>query len=180
MTMGCPVGAQQREGVHGQGHVPVFGALAAVDLALETLAIKGGDLQVQGVMEPEAPAIDRGEGDGVVERGGGRQESPHVLHTEASGEVGGGVRAQERQRGPGALEDVLIKEAHTAGAETHGGWGEAIDVFAVQEGVLQRLFRDAVGGFGLELRQQPDFSDIRCLRPCALAAAVESRDQVLP
>jgi hypothetical protein len=179
MTMGFPVGAQQREGVHGQGNVPVFGALAAVDLDLETLAINVGDLKVQGFMEPEAQAIDRSEVDLVVERGGGRQEAPHFLHTEDSGEVVGGLRAPERQRGPVAWEDVLREEANTAGADTHGGWGEAVDVCAVQEGVLQLRFRAAVGGFVVELRQQPDFSDIRCLRPFALAAEVESRDHLL-
>ena len=90
----------------------------------------------------------------------------------------GGVRAQERQRGPVALEDVRREEAHTAGAEAHGGWGEAVDVFAVQEGALQRLCRDAVGGFVVELRQEADFPDRGCLRPCALAAEVESRDHL--
>src|SRR5712691_9371437 len=44
-----------------------------------------------------------------------------------------------------ALEDVLREEANATGADTHGSWGKAIDVFAVQEGVLQLLCRDAVG-----------------------------------
>jgi hypothetical protein len=53
-----------------------LGALAAVDMDLETLAINVGALQGQGCMEPEAHAIDGGKGDWVVERGGGRPESP--------------------------------------------------------------------------------------------------------
>ena len=134
MTMGFPGGAQQREGSCGPGDVPIFGALAAVARDLEALTVNSGDLEEEGFMEPEAQARDRGEGDLVVERGGGRQESPPFLHTEDSGEVVGGLRAQERQRGPVALEDVLREEAHTAGAEAHGGWGEAVDVCAVQEG----------------------------------------------
>ena len=180
MTMGFPGGTQQRAGSCGQGDVAIFGALAAVDMDVEALTVHSGDLEEEGFMEPEAQARDRGEGDVVVARGGGRQESPHFLHTEDRGEVVGGVRAQERQRGPVALEDVLREEAHTAGADAHGGWGEAVDVCAVQEGVLQLLCRDAVGGCVGALRQQPDFPDRGCLRPFALAAEVQSRDHLSP
>jgi hypothetical protein len=88
----------------------------------------------------------------MARRGGG-QESPHVPHTAASGEVGGGWRAQERQRGPGAFEDVRRDEAQTTGAETPGGWGEAVDGLAMQEGALQRLCREAVGGCVGERRE---------------------------
>ena len=180
MTMGFPGGTPQRAGSCGQGDVPIFGALAAVAMDLEALPVTSGDVEEEGFREPEAQARDRGAGDWVVARGSGRQESPPCLHTEDSGEVVGGVRAQERQRGPVALEDVRREEAKTAGAEAPGGWGEAVDVFAVQAGVLQRLFRDAVGGFGIALRHQADFPDRGCLRPFALAAEVQSRDHLSP
>ena len=78
------------------------------------------------------------------------------------------------------MEDVLREEAHTAGADAHGGWGEAVDVCAVQEGVLQLLCREAVGGGVVALRQQPDCPDRGCLRPFALAAEVQSRDHWSP
>ena len=45
VTMGFPVGAEQREGICGQGDVPVFGALATMDMDLEALAIDVRDLQ---------------------------------------------------------------------------------------------------------------------------------------
>jgi hypothetical protein len=85
-----PGGAEQSQGIRRPGDVPVCGARAAVDMALEALAITVGTLQEEGVMEPQSQALDGGAGDLVVERGGGRQESPHFLHTEASGEMGGG------------------------------------------------------------------------------------------
>jgi hypothetical protein len=112
--MSFPVGAEQREGVFRQRDVPIFGALAAVDMDLEALTINIGDLEEEGFMEPEAQAIDRGEVDLVVERGGGRQESPHFLHPEDSGKPVGGLCTQERERGPIALEDMLREEANTA------------------------------------------------------------------
>jgi hypothetical protein len=64
---------------------------------------------------------------------------------------------------PVALEDMLREEANTAGADTHGRWGEAVDVCAVQEVALKLLFGDAVGGLVVELSQQADVSDIGLL-----------------
>jgi hypothetical protein len=46
---------------------------------------------------------------------------------------------------PVALEDVLVEASDATRADAHGSWGEAVDVFPVQEGVLKFLFRDAVG-----------------------------------
>ncbi len=150
-----------------------------MDMDLEALAINVRDLEEEGFMEPEAQAIDGGEIDLIVEGGGRLQEPPDLLHTEDGGETVGRLRAQERQRVPIALEDVLIEEADAAVADAHGRWGEAVDVFPVQEIALQLLFGDAVGGFVVELGQQADFSDIGFLSPFAFAAEVESRDHLL-
>ena len=84
----------------GQGDVPVFGALATMDMALEALPIDVRDLQGESLMEPEAQAIDRGEVDLVVQGGGGCEEPSDFLHTEDSGETVCGSRANERQRRP--------------------------------------------------------------------------------
>jgi hypothetical protein len=45
--------------------------------------------------------------------------------------------------------------------------------------MLEFLFRDVVGGFVVELSQQTDFPDIRCLSPFALATELESRNHLL-
>jgi hypothetical protein len=146
---------------------------------LETWAIEVGDLQDEGCMEPETQARERGAGDPVRQRGGGREEALDLLHAEDGGEPVGGVCPQERQRGPVALEDVLREEADAAGAEAHGRGGQAVDVCAVEAIALQRLFGDAVRGCVGELGQQVDVSDRGGLRPFACAAEVEGRDQVL-
>ena len=70
--MSFPVGAEQSEGLFGQRDVPVFGALAAVDMDLEALAIDVGDLEGEGCMEPKSQAVDGGEVDLVVQGCGGR------------------------------------------------------------------------------------------------------------
>ena len=107
------------------------------------------------------------------------EEPPDLLNTEDGWETVCGLSAHERQRVPGTLEDVLREEADAAVADAHGRGGEAIDVFAVQEVVLQLLFRDTIWGFVVELSQEADFTDIRCLRPFAFATKLESRNHVL-
>ena len=53
MPMGFPRGAEQREGLGGEGNVAVLGALTAVDMDLETWAIDVGDWKEEAFMEPE-------------------------------------------------------------------------------------------------------------------------------
>ena len=177
--MGFPVSAEEGQCLFGQGNIPVFGALAAVHMDLETWAIDVGDLQEEGFVESESQALDGGAVDLVVQGGSGRQEAFDLLHTEHGGETVRDLRANEREGVPIAFEDGLIEEAEAAVAETHGGWGEAVDVFPVQEGALQFLFGDAVGGFVVALGQQADFSDLGCLCSFAFAAEVERRDHLL-
>ena len=174
-----PVAAEQREGLGGQGDVAICGARAPMDMDLEARAINVRDLEEEGFMEPEAQAINGGEGGLIVEGGSGRQEALDLLHTEDGRESVGGLCTQERERGPIALEDMLREEADATGADAHGRWGQAIDVFPVQERALQLLCGAAVGGCVVELGQQADFSDLGFLRPFAFAAEVESRDHLL-
>jgi len=107
---------------------------------LEALAIDGRDLEGEGFMQPQSQAVDGGEVDLVVQRCGGLEETPNFFNTEDGGEVVGGSSPNQRQGVPITLEDVLGEEADATVAEAHGRWGEAIDVCAVQEGVLQLLF----------------------------------------
>jgi hypothetical protein len=140
---------------------------------LETLASEVGDLKEEAFVEPEAQARDSGEVRLVVEGGGGREAPLDLLHTEDGGEPVCGLHAKEREGVPVALEDVLVEEADAAVTDAHGRGGEAIDVFPAQEIALQLLFRDAVGGFVVELGQQADVPDIGCLSPFAFATELE-------
>jgi hypothetical protein len=124
-----------------------------MDMDLEALAIAVRGLEGKGFMEPEAQAVDGGEVDVVVQGGRGRQESLDRLHTKDGGKPGGDLRTKEREGVPITLEDVLREEADPAIAEAHGCGSEVVDSFAVQAVALQLLFRDAVGGFVVELSQ---------------------------
>jgi hypothetical protein len=150
-----------------------------MDMALEALAIAVRDLEEEGFMEPEAQTIDRGAGDLGVQGGGRLEEPPDLLHTEDGGETVGGVRTEECKGVPVAFEDVWREEADATGAAAHGRWGEAVDVFAVQEGALQLLCREAVGGGVGALREQADFPDIGLWGTLALAAELQRSNHVL-
>jgi hypothetical protein len=94
--MGFPGGAEESEGILGQGDVPVFGALAAVDMDLEARAINVGNLQEESFLESEAHARNGGAGDLIVEGCSRLEDTSDFFNTEDSGETVGGVRAQER------------------------------------------------------------------------------------
>src|SRR5207247_1065133 len=102
-----------------------------------------------------------------------------LLHTEDGGETVCSLSTNEREGVPVALEDVLKEEADATVADAQGRWGEAVDVFAVQEVMLKFLFRDAVGCFVIELSQQADFPDMGLLGTLSLATEVESRNHLL-
>jgi hypothetical protein len=112
---------------------------------LEARAIDVRDLEVEGFMEPESQAVDGGEVDLVVPGWRRLEETPHFFNPEDGGETVCGLSPDQRQGVPITLEDVLIEEADAPVAEAHGSRGEAIDVLAVQEGVLQLLFGEQVG-----------------------------------
>ena len=124
-----------------------------MDMDLEALAIDVSDLEEVGFMEPEVQAIDRDEVDLVMQWNGRLEEPPDLLHTEDGGEPVGGLRTEECEGVPVALEDVSREEADATVADTHGRGGEAVDIFAVQEVALQLLCREAVGGLVVELRE---------------------------
>ena len=80
---------------------------------------------------------------------------------------------------PVAREDMLREEADAAVADAQGSWGEASDVCAVQEGVLQFLFGEQVGRCAIELSQQADLTDIGLLSPFALATELKRSNHLL-
>ena len=179
MPRGFPGGAEQSAGLLGQGDVPVCGALAAVDMDLEARAINVGHWQEEGFLESEAQTLHGGEGDLVMQGSRGREEPSARLHTEDGGEPVGGVRAQERSGVPVALADVLREKADATGADTHGSRGESVNIFPVQEVVLEFGLGDHVWGFVGELGEQTDFADIGFLSPFACATELEGGDHLL-
>jgi hypothetical protein len=175
----CPVGSEQRQGLFGQGDVTVFSALASVDMDDHTLRVDVGNLQVEGFVEAETQTINSGEVDLIVQGSGGVEEPPDFFHTEDGRETVCGLGADEREGMPVTLEDVLEEELDATVADAHRSRGESVNVFPVQEVVLEFRFGDAVWGFAIELREQTNFADIGCLSAFTLATELEGGDHLL-
>ena len=67
---------------------------------------------------------------------------------------------QQREDPPLPAQHALIKKANATGADAHGGGGQVIDVFAVEQIALQFFFGNQVGTLAIELRDQVDFADL--------------------
>ena len=130
-------------------------------------------------MQPESQAIDGGEVSLIVQGGGRLEKTSDFFNTEDGGETVGGLSPNQRQRVPIALEDVLVEEADAAVADAQRSWGEAIDVFPVQEVVLKLLFGEQVWRFAIELSQQADLTDIGFLRSFSLATELKRGNHLL-
>jgi len=150
-----------------------------MDLDLHALAIDVRVLKGERFVQPESQAIDGGEVDLVVQGCGGLEKTPDFFSAEDSGETVFSLSPNQRQRVPIALKDMMIEAADATVADAHGSWGKAVDVFAVQEVVLEFRFGDHVGRFAVELRQQADLTDIGFLRTLALATALQCGNHVL-
>jgi hypothetical protein len=61
--------------------------------------------------------------------------------------------AQDREDVPIALQDVDVEKANPAVADAHGLGRPVIDVFPVEEVLLEFGFRNPIGGFVIELRK---------------------------
>ena len=81
----------------------------------------------------------------MVQGRGGMEETAHVFQAEESREAVCRLGSHEVEGLPVAPKDMGGEKTDATGAHAHGSWGKAIDGFAVQEGVLKLLCRDAVG-----------------------------------
>jgi hypothetical protein len=179
VLVGFPVGSEQTQSIFGQGDVAVFGTLAAVDMDLEALAVDVGNLKVESFVEPESQTVNGSEVNLVVQGCGWLEEPPDLLDTEDGGEAVFGLGANERQRMPVTLEDVLKEELDATVADAHRSRGESVNVFPVQEVVLEFRFGDEVWGFAIELREEADFPDRGLLDTLALATELQCGNHLL-
>jgi hypothetical protein len=150
-----------------------------MDMDLEALTVEVRNLQGEGFMEPESQAIDGGEVDLIMQGCGRLEETPDFLDTENGGKAVLGLGPNKRQSVPIAMENVLIEEPDAAVANAHGSRGEPIDVFAVQEVVLEFGFGDQVWGFAVELGEQSDLTDISLLGTFALTTELQGGNHLL-
>ena len=127
-----------------QGYIAVLGALAPVHVDHEAVSVEVRDLEKEPVVEAESEAIDRGEVHAVVQGCGPTEKAPHFLHTEDGGQAVFGLGSHAVESLPVSLQDVVEEESDGAVADTHGVWREPVNVFSMQEVVLELILGDEV------------------------------------
>ena len=132
-------------------------------------------------MKPEATGVD-GRKIGVILEGFDLGKNASDLLTAENGRESSLILGSEDSEDvPIALEDMFIAEAYAAIADAHGIGRPVIDVFAVEEVVLEFLLGDQVGGFAIELGEHSNGTGVGLLGPFPLAIELKSLDRfVIP
>jgi hypothetical protein len=97
-------------------------------------------LKVESFMEAQSTAVEGGEGGALVQGCHGLEEAWDFCAAENGREALFGLSSHDLQDFPGASQDLLGEETASARTDAHGAWREAIDVFSMQQIVLQVLF----------------------------------------
>lgn len=89
--------------------------------------------------------------------------------------------AQDRENVPIALQDVNVEKANPAVANAHGLGRPVIDVFSVEEVLLEFGFRNQIRGFVIELREHAHRARVRLLSSFSFPIELQNIDHpVIP
>jgi hypothetical protein len=181
MVVGEPIASEQIEGGWGQRDVAVLGPFSAVDMDHHAGGIDIGDFEVEAFVESETAGIDGGEIGVILEGMDLGQNTSDFFRAENGREASFGLGTEDTEDVPVTLEDVFEEEANATIADAHGIRGPVIEVLSVEEIVLEFLFGDQIGGFGVELGEHADGAGVGLLSPFPLAVELKSLDRfVIP
>jgi hypothetical protein len=140
-----------------------------------------GDFEMESFVKPQATGVDGREIDIIVESLNLGKNASDFIDAENGGKASFGLGSKDSEDVPIALEDVFIAEAYAAIADAHGIGRPVIDVFAVEEVVLEFLLGDQVGGFAIELGEHANGAGVGLLSPFPFAIELKSLDRsVIP
>jgi len=107
-----------------------------------TVAVDIGDFEMKSFVQSEAAGIDGGKIGVILEGFDLGQNASGFFPAKDSREASFGLGSEDAEDVPVSLEDVFVEEANAAIADAHGIGRPVIDVFAVEEIVLEFLLRD--------------------------------------
>jgi hypothetical protein len=165
----------------GERDVAILGALSAVDMDHHAAAVDIGDFEMESFVKPQSTGIDGGKIGVILEGFDLGKNASDFFNAENGRKVSLGLGSEDSEDVPIALEDVFIAEAYAAIADAHGIGRPVIDVFAVEEVVLEFLLGDQVGGFAIELGEHANGAGVGLLSPFPFAIELKSLDRsVIP
>ena len=119
-------------------------------------AVDVGDLQIHGFLQPETTGVGRAQ-EGVVLRSlDAGKDAAHLLDTEYGGKSSFVLSSEEPRDVPISFEDVLKKEADPAVADAHRIGRPLVDVFAMEEILLELFLAHAIGSLCVEFTEHTD------------------------
>lgn len=107
------------------------------------------------------------------------QKATDLLDAEYGGQAVFVLSAQDGEDVPIAFEDVDVEEANAAVADAHGFGGPAVDVFAMQEVLLELGFGDEIGSFVIEFTEHTDRAGVSFLSGFSFPIELQSSDHLL-
>jgi hypothetical protein len=132
MMVGYPIAAEQEEGGLRERDVAIFGALAPVDMNHHSGGVDIGGFEVETFVKSQAAGVYGGE-IGIVLKGlDSGQNGSDFFHAENGRKASFGLRSEDSEDMPVALEDMLVEEAYPAIANTHGIRRPVVSVFPVE------------------------------------------------
>jgi hypothetical protein len=171
-----PISAEEVEGGGRERDIAVLGSLSAVDVDHHPGGVDIRDFEVEAFVESEAAGVDGGEIGVILEGMDLCKNGSDFFGAEDGGEASFGLGTEDTEDVPVTLEDVFEEEANAAIADAHGIGGPVIDVLAVEEIILEFLFGDQIGGFGVELGEHTDGAGVGLLSSFPLAVELKSLD----
>ena len=181
VAVGEPIAAEQTEGGRWERDVAIFGALSSVDMDHHAGGIDIGDFEVETFVKSQATGVDGGKIGIILEGFDTGQNASDFIHAENGGEASFGLGSKDSENVPVSLEDMFVEEAYPAIADPHGIGGPVINVFPVEEIVLELLLSDQIGGFAIELGEHANGAGVGLLSPFPFAIELKSLDRsVIP
>jgi hypothetical protein len=165
VTVGGPIAAQQVESGLGEREVAVLSAFASVDMDHHAGAIDIGDFEMESFLKSQAAGVHGGEIGMVVGGLDVGKNASDFFDAQDSREATFILGSKDTEDVPTAVKHVLVEEADTAVADAHGLGGPSVDVFAVEEVVLEFLLGEQVGGFAIEPGKHADRACVGLLSP---------------
>ena len=154
------------------------GAIDSMELAT---GVDIGDFEMETFVKSEAAGVDGGKIGVILEGFDLGKNASDFLNTENGGKASFGLGTENSKDVPVSLEDVFVEEANPAIADPHGIGRPVINVFALEEIVLEFLLGDEIGGFAIELGEHADGVGVGLLSSFPFAVELKSLDRsVIP
>lgn len=181
VAVGHPIAAEQMEGGLRERHVAIFGALSTVDMDHHAVAVDIGDFEMESFVKPQAAGVDGGKIGIVLEGFDLGKNGSDFFNAKNGREPSLILGSEDSEDVPVSLEDVLVEKAYPAIADPHGIGGPVINVFPLEEIVLEFLLGDQIGCFAIELGQHANGAGVGLLSPFPFAVELKGLDRsVIP